>query len=122
MTCHDVSAGAQVCRGASFVPFCPIENRALHLLDGVGDQNAAWARFGAIDDGLAGTDATSVVAWDARPLSCATIAAVEDETMRVDDGGRTDLPRISPDLRAGASAGPVEDALGAIIVACALLG
>jgi hypothetical protein len=40
----------------------------LHLLDGVGDRNAARARFGTIENGLVGPD-DIVIAQDAQLLS-----------------------------------------------------
>src|SRR5690242_3171311 len=97
-----------------------VHDGALDLLDGVGDGDAARTGLGAVEDRAATPDA-GAVAEDLEPLGAAAVAAVEDEAVRVDDGGWPHPLGVRPDGGTGTGAGAAEDALGRLVVALALL-
>src|SRR5579859_2558196 len=96
-----------------------IHDRALDLLDGVGNGDAARAGLGAVEDRAAAPDA-GAVAENLQPLGAAAVAAVEDEAVRVDNRGWPHPLGVCPDGGARASAGAAEDALGRLVVALTL--
>jgi len=63
-----------------------VEDRFLHLADGLGDLDLAGAGLGAVEDGAAAPHALAVV-QPLQPLARRVVAAVEDEAVRVHDRG-----------------------------------
>src|SRR5579859_6920223 len=78
--------------------------------------NAAWTRFGAVEDGPAAPNAVAVTK-DLEALVRAAVAAVEDETMGVDDGGWPHPARICPHGGTRSRAGAAEDAFRRVVIA-----
>src|SRR5579863_5796997 len=97
-----------------------VHDGALHLFDGLGDVDATRAGLGAVEDRAAAPHPRAV-AEDVQSLGAATVAAIEDEPVRVDDAGRPHPLAIRPHRRARPRAGAAEDALGRLVVAFALL-
>src|SRR5699024_2862258 len=93
----------------------------LHLGDRLGHLDAAGARLGAVEDGAAAPHALLGV-QDLQALLTGVIAGVEDEPVRVDDGGWTEVLAVGPEHRARGRACGAQDALGGVVEALALLG
>src|SRR5579859_5241173 len=96
-----------------------IDDGAFDLLDQVGDGDAARAGIGAVEDGAAAPDAVAL-SQDGEAFRAALVAAIEDETVRVDDGGRANPVGIAPDRRTGAGTRSAQDAFRPLVVAGAL--
>src|SRR6516164_977266 len=84
-------------------------DRALDLLDRLRDFDAARAGFGAVERRPAPPDAVDLV-QDLEALGGGLVTAVEDEPVRVDDGGRTVVLALAPEHRT----------LGGVVVAGAV--
>src|SRR5688572_28908752 len=97
------------------------DHRALDLLDGLRDLDAAGARLGAVEGRAAAPHALLVVE-DLEALRATLVTAVEDEAVRVDDRGRAEVLAVRPEHRAGRRARGAEDALGRVVDAGAVLG
>src|SRR4051794_21846608 len=69
--------------------------RALDLLDGLGDLDATGAGIGAVEGGAA-APYTLGVGQDLQPLLRSLVARVEDEPVGIDDGGRSDVGIVGP--------------------------
>src|SRR5262249_4271629 len=96
------------------------DNGTLHLLNGVGDMDSPWTGLRAVKDRSAAPHAGPVTK-NLQPLSSATVSAIEDEAMGVDDRGWPHPIWTGPDRGARAGAGATEDTFGGLIVALALL-
>src|SRR5699024_10163018 len=73
-----------------------LQDRLLDLGDGLGDLDAARAGLGAVGGGAAAPHAFLVVE-DLQTHVPALITRIEDETMRIDDRGRTEVLPIGPE-------------------------
>src|SRR5690606_2763238 len=98
-----------------------VEQLALDLLDRLRHGDAARAGLRAVVGGAAAPHAVEVV-QHREPLGRAPVARVEDEAVRVDYGGGTDVAPVRPEDRAGGRAGGAQDALGGRVEALAVLG
>src|SRR6476659_5735558 len=87
---------------------------ALDLLDRLGDLDAAGAGLGAVEGRAAAPHALLVVE-DLQALLGGLVAAVEDEPVRVDDGGRAEVLPVGPEHLAAGRAGRAQDALGGVV-------
>src|SRR5690606_23126480 len=96
------------------------EDLPLDLRDRLRDADLARARLGAVED-LATAPGAGAFVQDCQPLGGAAVARVEDEAVRVDEGGGADELVVGPVGGAGAGAGGAQDALGGVVVALALL-
>src|SRR5690606_22799699 len=96
------------------------EDLPLDLRDRLRDADLARARLGAVED-LATAPGAGAFVHDRQPLGGAAVARVEDEAVRVDDGGGADELVVGPVGGAGAGAGGAQDALGRVVVALAFL-
>lgn len=70
-------------------------DRSLDFADCLGHLNVARAGFCAIEDRMATEDAKLVIE-DRQALSASLIAAIEDETMSVDDSRRAHIFVVCP--------------------------
>ncbi|MBG9890996.1 hypothetical protein ABE10_31580, partial [Bacillus toyonensis] len=95
------------------------QHRLLDLGDGLGDLDATGARLGAVEGRPAAPDALLVVE-DVETDVCRVVARVEDEAVRVHDGGRAEVLSVGPEHRAGRGARRAEDALGGVVEALAI--
>src|SRR5690606_19277829 len=86
-----------------------VEDLALDLRDRLRDGDAAGARLGAVVGRAAAPHAVEVV-HHRQALGGALVARVEDEAVRVDDGGGPDVAPVRPEHGAGRGAGGAQDA------------
>src|SRR5690606_24345782 len=98
-----------------------VEDLALDLLDRLRDGDAAGARLGAVVGRAAAPHAVEVV-HHRQALGGALVARVEDEAVRVDDGGGPDVAPVRPEHGAGRGAGGAQDALRRGVEELAVLG
>src|SRR5579859_3341422 len=98
-----------------------VDDGAFHLLNQVGDRDAARAGIRAVKDGAAAPD-TVALSQDREPLRCPLITAIKDEAVSIDNRGRTNPVRVAPYGRAGTRTGAAEDTFCALVVALALGG
>src|SRR4051794_25353581 len=94
--------------------YAPAQHRLFHLGDRLGDLDAAWARLGAVEGGAAAPGALFVV-QDVEPHVAGVVARVEDEAVRVDDGGRPEVLPVGPEHGARRGACRAENALGGVV-------
>src|SRR5699024_2070317 len=93
----------------------------LDLCDSLGDLNATWAGFGAVEGGTAAPYAFFVV--EHLKTHVATfVTVVEDEAVCVDDGCWAEVLAVGPEDWAGRRASCTQDALGGVIEGCASFG
>src|SRR3954454_18633416 len=92
----------------------PEDQGALDLLDRLRDLDAAGAGVGAVEGRAAAPDAFPLVE-DLQSLLAAVVAAVEDEAVGVDDGGRAEVALVGPEDRTRRRAGGAQDALGGVV-------
>src|SRR5690349_1494934 len=97
-----------------------IQNSALHLLNCVGDVNSTRAGLGAVED-RAATPNAGAVAQNIQTFGAATVAAIEDEPVRVHDRRWANPFSIGPHRGTRSGACAAEDAFGRLIEALALL-
>src|SRR3954467_1577699 len=90
--------------------------RALDLLDRLGDLDTARAGLRAVEGRAAAPHSVDLIE-DVQPLGGALVAAVEDESVRVDDRGRPEVRPFAPVHRATGGAAGAQDALGGVVVA-----
>src|SRR6476646_4409067 len=79
--------------------FAAVHDSALDLFNRLRDVDAARAGLGAVVDRAAEPD-TVAVAQDVEAVGCGSVAAIEDEAVGVDDGGRAYPLRVGPHGRA----------------------
>src|SRR5699024_8404180 len=96
------------------------ENGVFNLRDSFGDLNATRARLGAVEDGATAPYPLFVID-DLSTHVAAVIAGIENETRRVDDGGRSEILPIGPEHGAGGGTRGTQNALGGIIVPLTVL-
>src|ERR1700712_4773462 len=87
---------------------------ALDFLDGLGDLDAPRAGFGAVEGGPAAPDAFAIVE-DLEAFLGAGGAAVEDEPVRAQVGGRPGGGNLGPVDRTRRGAGRAQDAFGRVV-------
>src|SRR6266446_2074751 len=75
------------------------QDRALHLLDRLGDLDAARTRVRTVERRAAPED-PGLLREDLHPFAARLVAGIEDEPVRVDDGGRPDVTLVAPEHRA----------------------
>ena len=98
----------------------PEDQRALDLLDRLGDLDAARAGVGAVEGRAAAPHALAVVE-DLEPLLGALVAAVEDEAVGRDDRLRAEVALVGPVDRARGRARCAHDALRRVVEPLAVL-
>src|SRR5205807_7103651 len=98
-----------------------VEDRPLHLLDGLGDLDVPGAGLGAAEGGAAPPHAGPLVE-DVEPFRPRLVPRVEDEAVGVDDGGRAHVGLVAPVDRARRRARRTQDALGGVVEPLPLLG
>src|SRR5512146_2200964 len=98
-----------------------IQNSAFDLFNRVGDVTPTRAGLGTVEDRAATPDARAV-AQNVQALGAATVAAVEDEPVRVHDGCRANPLGICPDGRTRPSTRAAENAFSCLVEAFTLLG
>ena len=90
-------------------------------MNGLSDLDAARASFAAVEGGAAAPHAFFVV-QNLETLGTSAVAAVENESVSIDDCSWTKVRAICPEHWAGGGAGSTQDALGGVIESGAILG
>src|SRR5699024_12255024 len=93
---------------------CALQDRVFALGGGFGYLDAARAGRGAVE-GRAAAPPALLVVEDLQTHVAALITRIEDETMRSDDRGRTEVLPVGPEHGARRGAGSAEDALRGVV-------
>src|SRR5918995_3272790 len=100
----------------------PVEqDRALHVLDRLGDLDPAWAGVSAVERRPAAEHAV-LLGEDLESPPPALVARVVDEPVGIDDRGGADVLLVTPEDRTRRRARRAQDALGGVVVPVPLLG
>src|SRR5512132_4337293 len=97
------------------------QDRALHLLDRLGDLDPAWARVGAVERRPTAEHAR-LLRQDLQALLTGLVPRVVDEPVGVHDRRGPDVLLVAPEDRARGRTRGAQDALGRVVEPVTLLG